>query len=109
MHVITESEAYFVQKINAAGKLGLSSLQKATAAMRMLAYGTSSKAQEEHTRMAERIAQETMLRWCRKVRRCFNQYYLRDLSQDDIVKQMEINQERGWPGMFGFIYCMHWE
>ena len=43
------------------------------------------------------------------VRRCFTEYYLQDSSQDDIVKQMEINQERGWPGMFGSIDCMHWK
>ena len=45
LHAITESDAYFVQKMNAEGKLRLSSLEKATAAMRMLVYGTSSKAQ----------------------------------------------------------------
>ena len=77
--------------------------------MRMLAYMTSSKAQEEHTRMAESTAQEAMVRWCREVRRCFTEYYLRDPSQNDIVKQMEINHERGWPGMFGSIDCMHWK
>jgi hypothetical protein len=77
--------------------------------MRMLAYGTSSKAQEEHTRMAKSNAQEAMLRWCKGVRRCFTEYYLRDPSQDDIVKQMEINQERGWSCMFDFIDCMHWK
>ena len=107
LHAITESDVYFVQKRNVARKLGLSSLQKATAAMRMLAYMTSSKVQEEHTRMAESTAQEAILRWCRGVKRCFTEYYLRDPSQNDIVKQMEINQERGWPCIFGSIDCMH--
>ena len=106
LHAITESDAYFVQKMNVAGKLGLSILQKAMAAKRMLAYETSSKA---HTRMAENTAEETMLRWCRGVKRCFTEYYLQDPSQDDIVKQMEINQEQGWPSMFGFIDFMHYK
>ena len=109
LHAISESDAYFVQKKNAARKMELSSLQKATVAMRMLAYVTSSKAQEEHTKMAENTAQEAMVRWCKEVRRCFIEYYLRDPSQDDIVKQMEINQERGWPCIFGSIDCMHWK
>ena len=65
LHAIIESDAYFVKKTNAAGKLGLSSIQKATAAMHMLAYETSSKAQKEHTRMAENTAQEAMLQWFR--------------------------------------------
>jgi hypothetical protein len=67
LHAITESDAYFVQKMNVAGKLELSSLQKVTAAMRMLAYETSSKTQEEHTRMAESTAQEAMLRRYREL------------------------------------------
>jgi hypothetical protein len=37
--VIVDHKPYFVQKRNVAGKLGHSSLQKMTAALRMLAYG----------------------------------------------------------------------
>ena len=62
LHAITESNAYFVQKMNAAWKPELSSLQKAMAAMSMLAYGTSSNAQEEYTMMTENTTQKAMLR-----------------------------------------------
>ena len=36
---VTQNDPYFVQKRNAAGKLGFSSLQKIIAAFRQLAYG----------------------------------------------------------------------
>jgi hypothetical protein len=35
---VEQHDEYFVQKRNATGKLGLSSLQKVTAAFRMLTY-----------------------------------------------------------------------
>jgi len=109
LEAITRFDDWFVQRPNAAGKLGLSSRQKGTATMRMLAYGTSSNSQEEYNRMAESTAQESILRWCRGVHRCFSSEYLREPTQHDIIKQMEINQNRGWPGMFGSIDCMHWK
>ena len=63
--------------------------------MRMLACVTSSKTQEEHIGMAESIAYEAILQWCKGVRRCFTNFYLQHPSHDDIVKQVEINQEQG--------------
>ena len=47
MHVVEAHDDYFVQKRNAAGKLGLSCLQKVTAAFRMLAYGIPTDAMDE--------------------------------------------------------------
>jgi hypothetical protein len=44
---ITKHNQYFVQKRDAAKKLGFSPLQKATAAMRMLAYGYSADSVNE--------------------------------------------------------------
>ena len=47
MHAVEAHDDYFVQKRNAAGKLGLSCLQKVTAAFRMLAYGIPADAMDE--------------------------------------------------------------
>ena len=100
---------YFEQKTNCAGAVGLSSFQKATAAMRMLSLGTPARAQEEYCRLAPSTAREAMLRWCRGIRACFEEEYLRQPTHNDIVTQMTVNQDRGWPGMFGSIDCMHWK
>jgi ethanolamine ammonia-lyase large subunit len=44
---------YFLQKRDAAGKLGFSSIQKVTAAMRMMAYGCSADSIDEYTQMGK--------------------------------------------------------
>ena len=49
-------EPYFIQKRNNAKKLGLSPLQKMTAALRMLAYGVSADFINEYVRIAENTA-----------------------------------------------------
>nr|XP_043615987.1 uncharacterized protein LOC122587898 [Erigeron canadensis] len=45
---------YFQQRVNAAGKLGFTALQKCTAAIRQLAYGATSDLLDEYLQMAER-------------------------------------------------------
>ena len=45
---VEATKPYFVQKRNAANTLGLSSLQKMTAAIRMLAYGVSADFMDEY-------------------------------------------------------------
>ncbi|KAK1627356.1 hypothetical protein QYE76_001671 [Lolium multiflorum] len=44
---------YFCAKVDALGKVGLSSYQKCTAAIRMLAYGVAGDFVDEYTRMSE--------------------------------------------------------
>jgi hypothetical protein len=46
-------DKYFLQKRNASGKLGFSSIQKITADMRMMAYGCSMDSLDEYTRMSK--------------------------------------------------------
>lgn len=41
LDAVCQADPYFVQKPDATGKMGLSPLQKVTAALRMLAYGVS--------------------------------------------------------------------
>lgn len=38
----------------------------------------------------------------------FGYEYLRQHTKHDIVKQMTINEERGFHNIFGSIDCMHW-
>ncbi|XP_075665731.1 uncharacterized protein LOC142635468 [Castanea sativa] len=59
-------DSYFVQKRNSANKLGLSSLQKITAALRMLAYGVSGDLLDEYVRIGETTALESQ--YCGHIR-----------------------------------------
>ena len=40
---------------------------------------------------------------------CFEHECLRQPIRENIVKQMTVNQDMGWLGMFGSIDCMHWK
>ena len=50
---VEATEPFFVQKRNAANTLRLSSLQKMTAAIRMLAYGVLADFMDEYLRIGE--------------------------------------------------------
>jgi hypothetical protein len=49
-----------------------------------------------------------MKRFVIVVRACFESIHLRQPSQDNVIKQMVINERRGFSGMFASIDCIHW-
>lgn len=108
LEAVSARDGYFVQRRDAAGVLGLSSIQKCTAALRMLVYGAAADATDEYCRLGESTAFEAMKRFVKCVRASFESTYLRQPRKEDIIKQMQINKERGFPGMFASIDCMHW-
>ena len=76
-------DVYFVQKRDAAGLLGLSTHQKVTAALRMLALGVCADTMNDHCRTSESTAMECMERFCSAVRAKFEKYYLRKPTYKD--------------------------
>jgi hypothetical protein len=101
-------DPWFIQRRHGVGRLGLSSLQKCTTALRMLAYGVATDATDKYCRTGESIAVEAMKRFIVAIKECFVETFLRLPSQEDLQKQIEINTARGFPGMFGSIDCMYW-
>ncbi|XP_028080462.1 uncharacterized protein LOC114282036 [Camellia sinensis] len=57
--VIKAHDSYFIQKRNCARKLGLSSLQKITVALRMLTYGVAIDFIDKYVRIGESTIIET--------------------------------------------------
>ncbi|XP_056686023.1 uncharacterized protein [Spinacia oleracea] len=55
MNTVVENDNFMQQRRNAAGKLGLSGLQKCTASVRMLAYGLASDAVDEYVRIGQEL------------------------------------------------------
>lgn len=108
LDAVCARDSYFVQRRDAAGVLGLSSIQKCTAALRMLVYGAAADATDEYCRLGESTAFEAMKRFVKCVRSSFESTYLRQPRKEDLRKQMEVNEGRGFPGMFASIDCMHW-
>jgi len=109
MHAVEAHDDYFVQKRNAAGKLGLSCLQKVTAAFRMLAYGIPADAMDEKIRIAESSIIESLKRFVKAIVEVFEDEYLRSPNDNDTARLLALGEERGFPGMLGSIDCMHWK
>lgn len=102
-------DSYFVQKRDAAGRLGLSSYQKITAAMRMLAYGVAADAVNEYVRIGESTLIEYVKLFVQVIYEVFGEEYLRSPNSFDIARLLSQGADRGFPGMLGSVDCMHWK
>ncbi|XP_071681782.1 uncharacterized protein [Lolium perenne] len=98
---------YFIAKHDAIGKVGMSSYQKCTTAIRMLAYGVAGDYVDEYVRMSEYSCLEAMYRFCRAVIDVFGENFLRQPTAKDTACMLSINASRGFPEMLGNIDCMH--
>ena len=105
---VSRFDPWFLQALDATGRLGLSTLQKSTAAIQMLAYGVPADACDEYVRLGESTVLEAMKHWIAAIHACFGETYLRQPTRVDIEKQMRINSARGFPRMFTSLDCMHW-
>ncbi|XP_030925833.1 uncharacterized protein LOC115952740 [Quercus lobata] len=102
-------ELYFIQKRNAAKKLGLSPLQKMTVALRMLAYGVAADFMDEYVRITETTAITSMKKFVATVVAIFSEEYLRSLNNEDIARLLAHGQNCGFLSMLGSIDSMHWK
>jgi hypothetical protein len=105
---LVSHDDYFQQKANCTGKLGASSLQKITAALRMLAYGAPADIIDEYVRMGESTIIESFKRFNRAIIEMYGEKYLRKPTEEELMRIAESNAARGFPGCIGSIDCMHW-
>ncbi|KAK9072430.1 hypothetical protein SSX86_008864 [Deinandra increscens subsp. villosa] len=100
---------YFTQRRDAAGRLGLSTNQKITCALRQLAYGASADQCDEYIRIGESTAIKCLHNFCRSIVEIYRDKYLRRPTQEDVDRLTAFHEEKhGFPGMLGSIDCMHW-
>ena len=66
-YAVIAHDTYFIQKRNAAGSLGLSSLQKMTATIRMFAYGITANLMDEYLRNGERTSMDSFVHFIKVV------------------------------------------
>ena len=97
-----------MQRRNAANTLGLSGEQKMTATLRMLAYGMSADSLDGYVRIGETTTIECVKRFCHGVVEIFGPEYLRSPNAANISRLLRKANQRGFPGMLGSLYCMHW-
>ncbi|XP_052185170.1 uncharacterized protein LOC127796809 [Diospyros lotus] len=95
---IETHDQYFVQRFDAVRVPGLSSLQKMTAALRMLAYGSPANAVDEYVRIGESTSIESLKKFAKAVVEIFGEQYLRQPNTSDITRLMSVAEQRGFPG-----------
>ena len=105
VNALEDHDNYFRQRNDTTGRLGLSSLQKATSVFQMLAYGLPADATDEYIGTAI----ESMKIFSRAIVEIFSDEYLRSSIPTDVSRLLKIGEERGFPGMLGSLDCMHWK
>ena len=106
--LLDHNPAVWKQRSDCTGKLGGSTDQKMTSALRMLAYGSSADSLEEYTRYSETSILEFVSHFSRGVIEKFGPEFLREPTDSDIQKILAVNEYRGFPGCLGSLDCMHW-
>ena len=101
------TEPYFIQRRNAARRLGLSSFQKMTTAIRMLAYGTTADLCDEYVSIGETTVMKCLKKFVKAVVLNFFEEYLRSPTNNDIARLLALGESRGFPGMLRSIDCIH--
>lgn len=61
VEAVNVNDQYFQQRRDATGRLGLSSLQKCTGAMRVLTYGVTFDVVDEYLRMSAIVTSESII------------------------------------------------
>ncbi|XP_074377478.1 uncharacterized protein LOC141719001 [Apium graveolens] len=96
---------YFTQQTDAVGVRGLSSLQKMTAALRMLAYRTSGNAVDDYIRIGESTTIESLKRFVKAIVKVYGAEYLRRKNDEEVSRLLRENEQRGFPEILGSIDC----
>ncbi|XP_004309380.1 PREDICTED: uncharacterized protein LOC101291587 [Fragaria vesca subsp. vesca] len=102
-------DPYFVQGRDATGRVGLSTEQKLTCAMRQLAYGVTADFFDDYMDIAESTAIEILEHFTRAIWNVYHEHYLRRPTPADLRRLLDKAAERGFPGMIGSLDCMHWQ
>uniref|UniRef100_A0A0D2ZSW0 DDE Tnp4 domain-containing protein n=1 Tax=Brassica oleracea var. oleracea TaxID=109376 RepID=A0A0D2ZSW0_BRAOL len=108
MHIVDRlfNEVHFFrQKKDGLGRLGLSALQKCTAAIRVLAYGTAADTVDEYLLLGETTTRACVEKFVAGIINLFGDEYLRRPTPADLQRLLDIGEQRGFPGMIGSIDC----
>ncbi|XP_020146623.1 uncharacterized protein [Aegilops tauschii subsp. strangulata] len=98
-----------ILKKDVVGMIGFSGCHKCTAALRMLAYGTTVDSWDEYLQMSESTHGDAMVRFATIVVKVFGPQYLREPTVADTERLLAISEARGCLGLLGSLDCMHWK
>ncbi|XP_024178778.1 uncharacterized protein LOC112184771 [Rosa chinensis] len=95
MHNVANHDPYFVQTDDASGKVGLSTEQKLTCAMRILGYKLPTDLCDEFLDVAESTALEILLHFTRAIWNVYHKHYLRRPTPADFATVARCDREHG--------------
>ncbi|XP_035844122.1 uncharacterized protein LOC118490537 [Helianthus annuus] len=99
-------DPFFTQRPDARNYEGFTTLQKCTAAIRQLAYGTVADALDEYLQMSARTTRECLYRFSHNVVKLYGKKYLRKQNAYDVQQLYQAHKARhGFSGMLGSIDC----
>ena len=102
------SEPYFQQRLSATSKPQASTLQKMTAALRVLAFGVLNDSVDEYVRLYESTVCEAVHRFARSVVEKYQPVYLRKPTLSDLQRVLSEYEKAGFPGCMGCVDYSHW-
>ena len=108
MNKLPDYDPFFRQRSDCTGLIGLSSIQKVTAALRQLAYGSSANSIDECLGIGDSTALLFLKRFRTSVISLLHSEYMRKPTQTDLEKILVQNAARGFPGMLAGIDCCKW-
>jgi len=102
------SEQDFQQRLSATSEPQASTLQKMTAALRVLAFGVANDSADEYVRLSESTVCETVHRFARFVVEKYQPVYHRKPTLSDLQRVLSEYEKAGFPGCMGCVDYSHW-
>jgi hypothetical protein len=90
------------------GREGMSPLQKCTAAIRIIAYGTPADELDKNLKITASTTLECLDKFTQRVIDVFGEQYLQCLNQEEVEQLLQFRESCGFSGMLESIDCMHW-
>jgi hypothetical protein len=109
MNKLSEIFLYFTERHDATGRIGLTLLQKYTAALHQLVYGMTADMIDEYLKLGKTVALECLEYYCAGIIECFWTEFSRRPTVADTQRLLANAKEHGFSGMLESIDCMHWQ
>lgn len=94
---------------NCAGRIGISPLLKVICALRQLSYGIPADLADDLFDVSETTASDCLQAFCNAVISGFSGIYLREPTEEDLVRIEKEFRLAGFPGCIGCLDCSGWQ